>query len=141
MIIGTVGLIALWIEKIPSLVPLVADGLAALFFLAGGIAWAIGMKDQSCTLSSLQKLYDNPLLNQGCDAEDSNGDRYCFVAGKQDQDPWPLTNIWPDPMKGICQKAFANEAFQFLGFGAAIVLIILGFLALKKRGTRSKFVA
>lgn len=141
MIVGAVGLVALWIEKIPSLVPIVADGLAALVFVAGGIAWAVGMKGQTCTLSSLQKLYDNPLLNQGCQPEDSKGERYCYVAGKQTEDPWPLENIWPNPMKGVCQKAFANEAFQFLGFAGAVILIILGFLAMRNRGSKSKFVA
>ncbi|KAF3762463.1 hypothetical protein M406DRAFT_357468 [Cryphonectria parasitica EP155] len=144
MIVGAFGAVALWVDRIPSIAPMVTDGLAALFFLAGGIAWAVGMKGQSCSLSSLQKLYDNSLLNQGCDSQKSSSDNgpYCYVAGNQKEDPWPLVNLWPSPMKGICQKAFANESFQFLGFATFVVLAGLGFLMMKRKGgSRSKFVA
>lgn len=139
MIVGAFGLVALWIAKIPPIVPVATDGLAALFFLAGGVAWAVGMKDQSCGLSSLERLYLNPLLNQGCSSQQPGpGDlHYCAVAGRQTT----LLGLWPSPMKGICQKAFANEAFQFLGFGAAAVLVVLGFLMVKKRGSKPSFVA
>lgn len=143
MIAGAIGLLAQFIERIPALVPLAVDGLAALFFVSGGIAWAVAMKGQTCSLASLKKLYDNPLLNQGCTPKKSQSDDgpYCFVAGDQSQDPWPLTNLWPNPMKGICQKAFANETFQFLGFAAAVILVVLGFLMMRKRGSRPSFVA
>lgn len=143
MIVGALGLLAQFVDKIPVLVPVAADGLAGLFFVSGGIAWAVAMKGQSCTLASLKNLYDNPLLNQGCTPKKSQSDYgpYCYVAGDQTQDGWPLTDLWPNPMKGICQKAFANETFQFLGFAAAVILVVLGFLAMRKRGSRPSFVA
>lgn len=142
MIVGAFGLIALWIDKIPPIAPMVTDGLAALLFLAGGIAWAVGMKGQTCSESSLKALYNNPLLNQGCSNEKPGTGQlhYCAVAGRRTEE-WPLQDLWPSPLKGICQKAFANETFQFLGFGAAVILIVLGFLMMKKRGSRPSFVA
>lgn len=125
--------------------PLFADGLAALFFLAGGIAWAVGMKGASCTEASLKALYNNPLLNQGCEAKDGNNNSnegpYCYVAGKQTEDPWPLTNLWPNPMKGVCEKAYSNESFQFLGFVVCIILVVFGFLAWRRQGGKPRFIA
>ncbi|PSR77218.1 membrane-associating domain-domain-containing protein [Coniella lustricola] len=144
MIIGSLGLVALWLDGIPSIIPMAADAIAALLFLAGGIAWAVGMKGQSCTEASLKKLYDNALLNQGCNSNLSpnNYGPYCYIAGDQSEEGWPLTNLWPSPMKGVCQKAFSNESFLFLGFGAAVILVGLGFLMMKRKGnSRSKFVA
>lgn len=144
MIVGALGLVAIFIDRIPSLVSLVADGLGALFFLAGGIAWAVAMKGQSCTEASLKKLYSNALLNQGCPPnQDLSSDEgpYCYVAGKQEKDGWPLTDLWPNPLKGLCQKAFANETFQFVGFASLVILIALGFLQAKRKGSKSAFVA
>ncbi|CAN8101266.1 unnamed protein product [Discula destructiva] len=144
MLVGVLGLIAVFLDRIPSLVPMVADGLGALLSLAGGIAWAVAMKSQSCTEASLKKLYDNALLNQGCPPDQhlsSNEGPYCFVAGKQTEDPWPLTSLWPDPMKGLCQKAFANEAFQFAMCASFFILIGLGFLQSKRKGLKSRYVA
>lgn len=144
MIAGSLGLIAVFIDRIPSLVPIVADGLGALFFLAGGIAWAVAMKGQTCTEASLKQLYGNALLNQGCPPNQkvsSNEGPYCYVAGDQKADGWPLTDLWPNPLKGLCQKAFANETFQFVGFASFVVLIGLGFLQAKRKGSKPTFVA
>lgn len=144
IIAGSLGLIAVFIDRIPSLVPMIADGFGALFFLAGGIAWAVAMKGQTCTEASLRKLYDNAILNQGCPPNQkvsSNEGPYCYVAGDQKADGWPLTDLWPNPLKGLCQKAFANETFQFVGFASFVILIGLGFLQAKRKGSKPSFVA
>lgn len=144
MLVGALGLLTVFIDRIPSLVSIVADSLGALFFLAGGIAWAVAMKGQTCTESSLKELYGNALLNQGCPPNQhlsSNEGPYCFVAGTQKEDNWPLTDLWPNPLKGLCQKAFANETFQFVGFASLVILIGLGFLQAKRKGSRPTFVA
>lgn len=122
--------------------PLAADGTAALFALAGGVAWALGLRRASCTAASLAALYSNPLLNQGCQATGhppgARQGPYCYVAGDQPQALWPLASLWPRPLKGVCQKAYANEAFQFLGGVAGLGLVVLGFVAWRKQGARRK---
>lgn len=142
IIAGALGLAAHWITAIPRLVPLAADGAAALFALAGGVAWALGLRRASCTAASLAALYSNPLLNQGCQATghppDARQGPYCYVAGDQPQALWPLANLWPRPLKGACQKAYANVSFQFLGGVVGLGLVVLGFVAWRKQGARRK---
>lgn len=143
IIVGAFGLVSNWLQAIPPIASVAADGFSALFFLAGGIAWAVGMKGASCTESSLKSLYNNPLLNQGCEAKDGNNSDegpYCYVAGKQTEDPWPLSSLWPSPMKDVCEKAYTNESFQFLGFAVCAILVILGFLTWRKQGGKPRFV-
>lgn len=134
MIAGAIGLVAVFFDRVPSLVPMVTDGLGALFFLAGGIAWAVGMKGQTCSLSDADKLFENPLLNQGCYPID--GGTYCYVLGA-DGSP---DAAW-DKLQGVCRKAFANETFLFVGFASFLVLIALSFLQSKRKGPKSGFVA
>lgn len=135
MIAGAVGLVSLFLDRVPDFVPMVGDGLGALFFLASGIAWAVGMKDQTCSLSSSQKLYDNPLLNQGC--QPGGGDNpYCYVM----EGTKTAEALW-DKLQGLCRKAFANETFMFVGFASFLVLICLGFLQFKRKSPKSGFVA
>ncbi|KAJ4414255.1 hypothetical protein N0V82_008037 [Gnomoniopsis sp. IMI 355080] len=144
MIVGALGLVAVFIDRIPSLVPMIADGLGALFFLAGGIAWAVAMKGQSCSATSVKQLYGNALLNQGCPPNQQTSSTegpYCYVAGTQKEDGWPLSSLWPNPLKGICEKAFANETFQFVGFASFVILIGLGYLQARRKGSKPTFVA
>lgn len=51
MLISAIGTVALFVDGIPTVVPLVGDCLGALFFLAGGIAWVvrIGSRQWSCS--------------------------------------------------------------------------------------------
>lgn len=132
MLAGAVGIVCLFVDRVPTFVQMVGDGLGALFFVAGGIAWAVGMQGQSCTVSKIDKLYHNPLLNQGCR---SNG--YCLVQGQSAD----IDGIWPNPLQGLCQKAFANEGFQLAGFVAFVILVALGFLQAKRKGPKPNYVS
>lgn len=125
MIVGGVGVLCTFVSFVPELVPIVLDGLAALFFLGGGIAWAYGLKD-SGNCSKPEMIY-NPLLNQG---SITVGDNTAYgVVGNGDVDAETILNR----LKGNCQRAQADEILQFLCFGLGAALLGLGFLQ-KRRG-------
>lgn len=44
-------------------------------------------------------------------------------------------------LKSNCQKAFADEIIMFIAFALAVVLVVLGFLLFKRRGSRRSYVA
>lgn len=43
-----IGIVAIFVEAIPGMIMAGVDGLAALLLLAGGIAYAVGIKGVSC---------------------------------------------------------------------------------------------
>lgn len=90
------GTFALCIDSIPSLVHIVADGLAALVFLVGAILWEVRVvpSPQSCWIESFTTV--------------------------------------------ICFGSVDNMVAQFLASGAAFVLVGLGFLMMKRKGTAPK---
>lgn len=51
IVIAAVGTAALFVDRIPMVVPLVGDSLGALFYLAGGIAWVVNFGGAEYTCS------------------------------------------------------------------------------------------
>lgn len=41
IVVSAIGTVSLLVESIPTIVPLVGDGLGILFYLSGGIAWVV----------------------------------------------------------------------------------------------------
>ncbi|EJT80118.1 hypothetical protein GGTG_00122 [Gaeumannomyces tritici R3-111a-1] len=126
---AAVGIAAIFFEAIPSLVPLALDGLSALFFLAGGIALTMAMKDVSCTSTANgQDLvrYLNKILNGGCYTPDNCGVNEGF---RRSED---LVN----ELKGRCVRVQADFSFQYIAFVAALACLVVTFLSVRRSGTR-----
>lgn len=126
---AAIGIAAIFLEAIPSLVPLALDGLSALFFLAGGIALTMAMKDVSCTAAGQEQdnqRYLNKILNGGCYRL---GD--CAV-----REGMRNTEELISELKGRCVRAQADFSFQYIAFVAALACLVMTFLSLRRSGTK-----
>lgn len=144
IIVTIIGLLGLFFEFIPNLITMGFDAAGALLFLGGGIAWAIGTKGLSCTNKNspnIDHLYTNSLLNEGCLPKKDNNKPYPYCAVMGDSDDNDTIEKAFGALKSNCQKAFADEIIMFITFALATVLVLLGFLLFKKRGSRSSYVA
>jgi hypothetical protein len=131
IIVGAVGLAGLFIDAIPDLATMALDGLAGLLFLAGGIAWAVGIKGISCSnREDFEKMVENGLLNLG---------KFIGPNG-------PIYGVYRDTNNAFeifakleenCKKGFADEIFQFLAFGLGVALVGVGFVRWRKGGPTS----
>ncbi|KAI2780163.1 hypothetical protein F4815DRAFT_499938 [Daldinia loculata] len=70
ILVSLIGIAALFVDKIPSIVPIGADGLATALYLAGAIALTVALKSvPSCTSDDSESNYQraiNKLLTGGC---------------------------------------------------------------------------
>ncbi|KAH8897170.1 hypothetical protein GQ53DRAFT_818449 [Thozetella sp. PMI_491] len=143
LILAALGVASLFLEAIPSIIPVGFKAIGALLFVAGGIAWAVGLKGLSCsdsTSPNIDNLYTNPLLNQGCVTKPANKDYpYCAVVGDAPAE-YTIDYAFPG-LKSNCQKALADEVLMFVSFALIVALIVLGFLYRKRRGGSSSYVA
>ncbi|KAI0015000.1 marvel domain-containing protein [Xylariomycetidae sp. FL0641] len=127
-----IGLLHVFWDKIPALVVMAIDGLACVFYLAGGIALTIALKSvSSCTSKSdeaLSERFFNKILNGGC--REKGGETFCF-AGRDDDHPASYTT-------GRCQRAQADYVFQYLGFIFGLAAIATTFYLHKRGGGSTK---
>jgi len=127
IIASAIGLVALFLDSFPQLISLVADGAAAVFYLAGGIALAVALQGVSCTDDSDVANYNryvNGILDGGCVS--ANGDLICGVVGSG--------SGYESELKARCVRAEADFAFEFIGCAFGIGALALGFLAFRKSG-------
>lgn len=73
---GAVGTISLFVDSIPTIAPLLGDGIGALLFLAGGIAWMVDIENLPMSCGKYKKLgsdywYAKPLAStcRRCEAD------------------------------------------------------------------------
>ncbi|KAF2500994.1 hypothetical protein BU16DRAFT_612980 [Lophium mytilinum] len=119
------GIAAIWVEALGGLVMAAIDGLASLFFLAGGLAVVITLHGISCTSNSesnLEKMFSNALLNKGCAHFEDVG--------------W-LCGADFAAASGRCKKNEADAAFEFMSFALCAGCAVLSFLAMR-RGSGTK---
>ncbi|KAK4140828.1 marvel domain-containing protein [Dichotomopilus funicola] len=131
MITSGLGLLLLSLPSLetslPQLVPIALDTLTSLFFAAGGIAWAVGLRGvDGC--SNYPNMLFNPLLNQGS-VDLGNGKTAYGVIGDGDDDGAIMGKL-----KGNCQRAQADEVLQFICFGFALSLVIDAVLVMRRGG-------
>jgi hypothetical protein len=136
MIVAVTGLCSLFVESFPGPIMMIIDSIGGILLAAGGIAFNIAMKGVSCDENHGQAMLDNSLLNEGC-IPSSDGRPYCGVydAGPGDAPGYELL--------ANCKKAFANEIFQFLFLGLAVILIALTWVIHRSSrggGTRATYV-
>ncbi|KAK3319219.1 marvel domain-containing protein [Apodospora peruviana] len=128
IIVCALGVASLWVSAIPDLVVLGIDALAGIFFAAGGIAWAIGLRGIQCTNEEqFDKLLDNGLLNQGSVTVNGGTAYGVYKDDTSGEAAWKK-------LSSNCQKGLADEVFQFLTFGLAVGLLALGYVRMKNGG-------
>lgn len=59
MMIASVGTAALFVDKIPMIVPLFGDAIGAVFYLAGGIAWLVELARLPVSCSKIKWRFSN----------------------------------------------------------------------------------
>jgi hypothetical protein len=129
MIVAAVGLVCLFVQAIPAIVPMVLDALAGLLLVAGGIAFAVGLKGIRCDEDHADALYGNGLLNEGCiTAQD--GFPYCGVREGTRTDDQGRELF--DKLNGRCKTAMSDEIMQFVLFAVCAILVGIGFLIMRK---------
>ncbi|KAK0637092.1 marvel domain-containing protein [Bombardia bombarda] len=130
-----IGVAATFIDAIPPIVTMALDGILGLLLLAGGIAWAVGLKGISCKnpVDYLEMLH-NGLLNQG---SVGSGDDELFGIIPAEGDTHE--NIF-NRLSANCQKGLVDEIFQFIGFGLALVFVALAFVRMRRGGGASNYV-
>lgn len=142
MVVALLGLLSLFVSAVPAVVPMALDAVAGILLLAGGIAWAVGLKGLECDEAHADAMYANGLLNEGCEAADKKGDSpYCGVwvgAGNNAQQAFNRLNA-------RCKYAMGDQIIQFILFGVCAVLLLLGFLIMRQgkgggRGVRGRYV-
>lgn len=131
MVVALVNIVPLFITRIPELIPMAIDAIAALLLLAGGIAWAVGLKGVKCAPEYYNKLHDNHLINEGCD-KTFNG---CGVDARHidEKDDTKFAQAVFNTMKSRCNSGRADEIIQFVAFAVAFLLVIWGFFLWRKQ--------
>jgi len=127
IIVSAIGIASLYSTMIPEIAVMVLDALLGIFFLAGGIAYAVGLKEVSCTDDSAAnylKMRKNPLLNEG--SMKIEGIPSYGIEQRLDGDAiiyGLLSN---------CKRVLSDEILQFVMFGLAFGFLALGYLRLRK---------
>ncbi|KAI1810892.1 marvel domain-containing protein [Poronia punctata] len=139
IIVSLLGILAIFIDKIPSVGIMAADSLASVFYIAGAIALTVALKPvSSCTSSDdvpREERYLNKLLNGGCAKPDPKGPPICPNAGSD------LTGKHIDSYTaGRCQKVQADYVFGYVAFAFSAAAIVLNLLARGRRGTSGTYV-
>ncbi|KAK4549532.1 hypothetical protein LTR36_006529 [Oleoguttula mirabilis] len=118
MLTALIGTAAIFVEAVPDLIMAIVDALASVLFLAGGIAFAIGLRGVSC--GDVNETYKSYLLNGGCKGKGDN--LQCGI------------DIHPYALPGRCKMVEADSAFLFLGFLVSVAAAVLCYLASKRGG-------
>ncbi|KAK4130507.1 hypothetical protein BT67DRAFT_215008 [Trichocladium antarcticum] len=126
MLVGLVGIAALFASFIPEIVPMALDGIAGLLFLAGGIAWAVGLGNTD-NCKSGDDMLTNGLLNWG---SVKAGDQTNYGVYQPNDSAKSLYGR----LRANCQRAQADEVLQFISFAVALGLVGLGYLQMRKGG-------
>ncbi|ROT35949.1 hypothetical protein SODALDRAFT_320422 [Sodiomyces alkalinus F11] len=108
LVAAVLGLVALFVDAIPASMVVFLDAASALIFLAGGIAYTVGLKGIRCEFEDnkmAEKLYEHSLV--GLDVS---------------------TDVLSN-----CRKATASQAMQFVTSAVALITVSLGFLAQRDR--------
>jgi Membrane-associating domain len=101
------------------------DGLASLILLAGGLAFAIGLKGTNC--SDPNTTVQNSLLNCGSTGKPNSKDYTTYCKGAVDEKTLAAA------LNGRCREATADDAFLFMAFVASLGALIATFVMGRKR--------
>ncbi|GAW21686.1 hypothetical protein EKO27_g3110 [Xylaria grammica] len=135
LVVSGIGILAIFIEKIPRVGVIAADALASVFYLAGAIALTIALKPvSSCTSSSDlagYQRYNNKLLNGGCEHVKGVDQPICPNARSGGGD---------DYTSGRCQEVQADYVFGYIAFVFGVASVVVMFLSQRRGGTTPTYV-
>jgi len=132
IIVGVIGVAGLFLTSIPEIAVIVLDGLLGVFFLAGGIAYAVGLKGTSCTDRSVENVDStgtNPLISEGQTTYPNGIPGYGIEQGLNSLEDLPELTV---RVLGRCKQVLSDEIIQFVLFALAIGFLVLGFLRMRK---------
>ncbi|OJD35081.1 non-classical export protein [Diplodia corticola] len=124
LLVGLIGVAAIFIESLAGLIMVAADALAALFLLAGGIAVAVKLRHLSCSSKSDENRYrlgKNELTNGGCIKDNKGRLQDCgahSVGSALDR----------------CVKNSADAAFMIITAVLCMGTLVIALLAMKRGG-------
>lgn len=130
MLISAIGIVALFIDRIPTKVPLLGDSFAALCFLAGGIAWVVNRAFRPWTCSKLKELPNSELGN-------FVGERWKKRIPNLEDENKAVRWIW-DVATSACRQADASHGLVWALFAFTICLVICGYLRRRDQAKSSK---
>ncbi|KAI0423986.1 hypothetical protein F5Y09DRAFT_354111 [Xylaria sp. FL1042] len=123
---STVGMAALWYDRIHIKILFGLDTIMSFFFLAAAITITLALKTiQSCTSRAEDAEYNrstNEILSGGCIVIDN--EPVCLHCHTLDG-----TDLTP----GRCNMARADSAFQYVGSILAVAMMVIAYL-LSRRG-------
>ncbi|KAH9887434.1 marvel domain-containing protein [Xylariomycetidae sp. FL2044] len=129
LLVSAVGILAVFIDKVPPFVVMAADGLASVFYLAAGIALTLALKPVS-SCENNRNLYFNKLLNGGCQHIEGYELPVCPNYGSNDLND-------NSKAAGRCHQVQADYVFEYLGFVFGLGVIAVTFFMSKGRGGSS----
>jgi Membrane-associating domain len=111
---------------VPEIVSWAVDGLACLLLIAGGIAFAVGLKGVNCSDYNLAMAF-NDMLNCGFyGKKDPNCAQY--TCGPTCKPGEKNEGVIENYIKGRCRQATADEVFLFLAFVITAVALAFSFV-------------
>ncbi|KAF4897055.1 hypothetical protein CGCF415_v011343 [Colletotrichum fructicola] len=117
--VAILGIIATFFDAIPAIIVMGADAVSGILLLAGGIAFAIGLRGVDCgasTGTSPLELVNNDIINRGMILLNNKKTTYAEL--------WQL--------QANCKKATADQAMQFVTCGFVLATIALVFLVWRR---------
>ncbi|KAH9834684.1 marvel domain-containing protein [Teratosphaeria destructans] len=115
LLVSLIGIAAVFIDAIPALIMAGIDALASIFFLAGGIAVAVGLSGVHCGMS---------------DTELSSESKNFLINGGKYHGGYGIGS--KSELVGRCRKMEADAAFLFLGFIASAAAAALCYVGSRK---------
>ncbi|KAF2089224.1 hypothetical protein K490DRAFT_54850 [Saccharata proteae CBS 121410] len=139
LLVALMGVAAIFIEPLAGFIQAGADALAALFFIAGGIAIAVMLSGINCSSksdSNQEKLINNKLTTGGCVRNNKGSETDCGFthhgSSKNGQLDWLL---------GRCKENSADAAFMLISAVMCLGLGVMSLLALRRGGGRKGVIA
>ncbi|KAK5135799.1 hypothetical protein LTR08_004626 [Meristemomyces frigidus] len=129
MLTALIGTVAMFIGAVPDRIVAIVDTLASFLFLAGGIAFAVGLEGiscGSCSDKSSPACWYNYLVSGGCKGKGEN--QICGAHGTDGN--------------GVrCRMIEADSAFLFLGFLVSVTAAVLYYMASRRSGREVRHAA
>ncbi|KAH8600860.1 marvel domain-containing protein [Bisporella sp. PMI_857] len=133
LLFGLIGVAACFFDKLQGIIMLALDGLASLFLVAGGIAFAATIKVGDCGDKSVTGYLLEHYKTFGADP---NSDRFKTIKnGKIEL----LGGKYLDDMSSRCRMVQADTALLWFTFACVLAATILGSLG-SRRGEKGGFI-
>ncbi|KAL3458731.1 marvel domain-containing protein [Aspergillus heterothallicus] len=116
-LVAFTGVASLFVSSLDGVITWALDTLSGVTMLASGIAYAVLLRDVSC--SDWTTALENALLSGGCTKFD--GDDFCYYG--------------PSKLKSRCVSARADTAFMFISFVTCLGIVGYSFF-MRGRGAK-----